>query len=335
MRNDVDERAVREFLARFVSEMPISASAPASALRRARRRLLMTGVAGAVLATVAVTGIVAGFRMVNTATGTTTPATQPPPLVISDVRSPTTIPNGASLDFDAAKIPVADVTWRDGSLEPGPGVWFSSLPDDTVPFDGSRDVTDALSHDRFAPFDLNPIQLRSEPVVGIYTSEGRYVQARITPRPDGGLNIQWVAGPPTGGATPCNIWGLTRRSGTDAAGATVVTEGTITLCNSTPADLDSGQTGSSDDVSWSRGASGERVMTADDGLVNVGAGDFTAFSLVDLRQLDFSRTHDGSLEVGDILGVRTAKGNYAKVQIVRTASVPGGAFVVRFVTYSK
>ena len=69
--------------------------------------------------------------------------------------------------------------------------------------------------------------------------------------------------------------------------------------------------------------------------MNVGAGDFTAFSLVDLRQLDFSRTHDGSLEVGDILGVRTVKGNYAKVQIVRTASVPGGAFVVRFVTYSK
>jgi hypothetical protein len=332
MRNDVDERAMREFLTRFVSEMPISASAPSSALRRARRRLVMTGVAGAMIAAVAVTGIVAGFRIVNTAR--TTPATQPPSHVISDLHSPTTIPNGASLDFDAAKIPVADVTWRNGSLQPGPGVWFSSLPEDTVPFDGSKDVTNALSHDRFAPFDLNPIQLQSEPVVGIYTSEGRYVQARITPRPDGELNIQWVAGPPTGGATPCNIWGLTRTGGTDAAGATVVTEGAITLCNSSPADLDSGETGSSDDVSWSRRASRQRVVTADDGLVNLGARDVDALSLVDLRQLDFSRTHDGSLELGDILGVRTSEGNYAKVQIVRTASVPGGAFVVRFVTYS-
>jgi len=88
-------------------------------------------------------------------------------------------------------------------------------------------------------------------------------------------------------------------------------------------------------VSWSRRASGQRVVTADDGLVNLGAGDIDALSLVDLRQLDFSRRDDGSLEVGDILGVRTSKGNYTKVQIVRTASVPGGALVVRFVTYSK
>jgi WD40-like Beta Propeller Repeat len=77
MADDLRDRQISAFLDRFVSEMPIPAAAPPAVIHRARRRLVITGVAAAVALIVTVAAATAVLRAVTDA-NRVVPATMGP-----------------------------------------------------------------------------------------------------------------------------------------------------------------------------------------------------------------------------------------------------------------
>jgi hypothetical protein len=93
------------------------------------------------------------------------------------------------------------------------------------------------------------------------------------------------------------------------------------------------------DVWWEQETQTARAMVpqGEVRLVNLGNVDFASISLTDLEHAAFSNNpidgnDDSSNELvgGDVFGVLTDRGNYAKVQVVQY----GYDLVVRFITYA-
>jgi YVTN family beta-propeller protein len=102
MSSDVRDREVREFLFRMANEAPASASTPRAALRRAHRRLALTGFVGLVVVGLVAYGAFSGIRAIE-ASPTERPADQG--------GSPTTITVGSrptALTVDEGAVWVAN-----------------------------------------------------------------------------------------------------------------------------------------------------------------------------------------------------------------------------------